>query len=372
MNYIINKENAISNRGNCCRIKKVLKKATNHENVTIGFIGGSITQGSLSSSPTTCYAYRVFEWWEKTFPDTTFTYINAGIGGTTSQFGVARVEEDLLAKRPDFVIVEFSVNDESNEHFLETYEGLIRKIYYSDTNPAVLIIHNVYYDSGANAQVQHAKIGRYYNIPSVSMQSSIYPEVVSGRINNRDITPDDLHPNDMGHELVASVVTYFLDKINKDRDIVEESNESLIPPLTVNEYENSIRYNNKNISWSGIGFEADESEQIQITDCFKNGWMAEHVGDFIVFEIEASSIAIQYRKSVKQPAPIAKIVIDDEEEKGILLDANFDETWGDKLELKTVLEHGEYKKHKVEVRLDDVKDMNMVPFYLVSVIGASQ
>lgn len=371
MNYTINKENGIVNRGNCSRIKKVLIKAAKHEEVTIGFIGGSITQGSLSSSPTTCYAYRVFEWWEKTFPDTAFTYINAGIGGTTSQFGVARVEEDLLVKEPDFVIVEFSVNDDNNEHFQETYEGLIRKIYSYKTKPAILIVHNVYYDSGINAQDQHAKIGRYYSIPSVSMQSSVYPEVVSGYIKNRDITPDDLHPNDAGHELVASVVTYFLDKINKERDITEDSNETLLAPITKNSYENSIRYRNNNIIWSGIGFEADQSVQNHITDCFKNGWIAEHIGDSIVFEVKASSIAVQYRKSVKQPAPIAKVIIDDDEDAGIILDSNFNETWGDKLELDTILDHGELKNHKVEVRLVDVKETNIVPFYLVSVIGAS-
>lgn len=64
---------------------------------------------------------------EKTFPQADFTYINAGIGGTTSQFGVARAEADLLSKEPDFVIIEFSVNDDSTEHFMETYEGLVRK-----------------------------------------------------------------------------------------------------------------------------------------------------------------------------------------------------------------------------------------------------
>ena len=178
----INREGAIANRGNLARMKNFMKRALNGERLVLGFIGGSITQGSLATQPNLCYAYHVYEWWKKTFPKAEFVYINAGIGGTTSQFGVARVEEDLLAYRPDFVITEFSVNDESNEHFLETYEGLIRKIYAFETKPAMLLVHNVYYHNGANAQLQHAKIGRYYNLPCVSMQSSIYPEVVAGRI----------------------------------------------------------------------------------------------------------------------------------------------------------------------------------------------
>ena len=126
--YEIEYERGIANRGNQARLKKVMDRAIRGEKLTIGFLGGSITQGSLSSKPTLCYAYRVFDWWKQTFPQAEFTYVNAGIGGTTSHFGAARVQSDLLAYAPDFVIVEYSVNDESNEHFEETYEGLVRTI----------------------------------------------------------------------------------------------------------------------------------------------------------------------------------------------------------------------------------------------------
>lgn len=47
--------------------------------------------------------------------------------------------------------------------------------------PAVMLVHNVYYNNGGNAQIMHAQIARHYNLPAVSMQSSIYPEVVAGR-----------------------------------------------------------------------------------------------------------------------------------------------------------------------------------------------
>lgn len=363
-------ENAITNRGNWYRLKEVMKRASIGRPLTIGFIGGSITQGSLSSKPTTCYAYHVFTWWNKTFPNTEFTYVNAGIGATDSQFGVARVEKDLLIKKPDFVIIEFSVNDESNEHFLETYEGLVRKVYASDSKPAVLLVHNVFYNTGANAQLQHGKVGRHYHIPCLSMQSSIYPELLAGKILNREITPDDLHPNDAGHELVASVITYFLDKVNKEKMNNEEKLEQLVAPITANGYQNSTRYQNNNIKWKGQGFEKDKEEQRDLTDCFKHGWIASKEGDSIIMEIEGTSIAVQYRKSVVGPAPIAKVIIDGDEEHASILDANFDETWGDKLELQTIMEHGIDGKHTVEVKVTKVQPDNVVPFYLVAVIGA--
>lgn len=363
-------ENAITNRGNWYRLKEVMKRASIGRPLTIGFIGGSITHGSLSSKPTTCYAYHVFTWWNKNFPNTEFTYVNAGIGATDSQFGVARVEKDLLIKKPDFVIIEFSVNDESNEHFLETYEGLVRKVYASESKPAVLLVHNVFYNTGSNAQLQHGKVGRHYHIPCISMQSSIYPELLAGKILNREITPDDLHPNDAGHELVASVITYFLDKVNKEKMNNEEKLEQLVAPITANGYQNSTRYQNDNVTWKGQGFEKDQEEQHDLTDCFKHGWLASKEGDSIIMEIEGASIAVQYRKSVVGPAPIAKVIIDGDEEHASILDANFDETWGDKLELQTIMEHGIDGKHTVEVKVTKVQPDNVVPFYLVAVIGA--
>ena len=248
MNMQIDLEKGIANVGDVSRMKEVMARAKRGERLVIGFIGGSITQGSLSTTPQTCYAYRVYTWWKETFPQAEFAYCNAGIGGTTSEFGAARVGTDLLAERPDFVIVEFSVNDESTEHFKETYEGLVRKILGAAWNPAVLLVHNVFYHNGANAQVMHAAIGRHYDLPSVSMQSSIYPEVVAGRIENRAITPDDLHPNDEGHALVASVITYFLEQVRSGK--LTGSNASFAPgaklpaPLTKNAYEDSVRIRN--------------------------------------------------------------------------------------------------------------------------------
>lgn len=367
--YIKYKE-SISNRGNLFRLKQVMKKANAKEEITIGFIGGSITQGSLSTSPHNCYAWKVFEWWTGNYEITPFNYVNAGIGGTTSHFAAARVESDLLSKNPDLVFVEFSVNDESDEHFLETYEGLVRHIYQSEKSPAVVLISNVFYDTGANAQLQHSKVARHYELPLISMQSAIYPAVRDGLIVAKDITPDNLHPNDMGHELVASVINYFLDRTLQEVLIGEEQafvKGGFPEPITANTYEDALRIDNRNYKAFSVGFSEDESIQQDITDCFKNGWLSGGQKCEITFEVECSGAAIQYRKYVSNNAPIAKVFVDDE--KVAELDANFEETWGDKLELTTVMEHRELKNHKIKLVLEDCKNTKN-PFNLVSVILA--
>lgn len=379
--FAVDYKRGISNLGNPNRILHVMARAMRGETLRIGFIGGSITQGSLSSAPDTCYAYLVYQWWCKTFPKAEFTYINAGIGGTTSQFGVARVEEDLLAKKPDFVIVEFSVNDESTEHFMETYEGLVRRILSAPGKPAVMLVHNVYYHNGANAQLMHGRIARHYDLPAVSMQSTIYPEVVEGRIENRKITPDDLHPNDEGHALVASVIAYFLRQMYEQEVFAEgvvqqdrkESLDTPLPlPLTRNAYERSVRYCNNNSTPILQGFVEDKIPQTDITDCFRNGWTASKTGDKITFQVEGSCIAVQYRKSVQKPAPVAEVIVDGNKKGSVRLDANFDETWGDKLELTTILEHSDKQMHEVRIHIVETHEDDAVPFYLASVISSCE
>nr|MDE7284190.1 SGNH/GDSL hydrolase family protein [Lachnospiraceae bacterium] len=129
MTYEVHAEQGWVNRGNLFRLKELMKRAEAGDRMTLAFLGGSITQGCLSSQYTNCYAYLVYDWFVRKFPKTAFTYINAGVGGTTSQFGVSRVEDDVLSFKPDLVLIEFSVNDDNTDFFKETYEGLVRKVY---------------------------------------------------------------------------------------------------------------------------------------------------------------------------------------------------------------------------------------------------
>ena len=95
MGYEIHAEKGWVNRGNLYRLKELMRRAERGDRMTLAFLGGSITQGSVSSQYTNCYAYLVYDWFVRRFPKTAFTYVNAGVGGTTSQFGVARVDEDV-------------------------------------------------------------------------------------------------------------------------------------------------------------------------------------------------------------------------------------------------------------------------------------
>lgn len=362
------------------RLKNLMKRAANGESLVIGFLGGSITQGSLSSTPKTCYAYLVYEWWKKSFPNASFSFVNGGIGGTTSHYGGARAWKDVLCYRPDIVTVDFSVNDDANEFFEETYEGTLRRLLAAPSDPAVVVLNNVFYDTGKNAQDYHNRIADHYGIPHVSIKDTVYPDVESGKIVRADITPDNLHPNDKGHRLVADEICKLLDSIKaevEEETIAGENIEGkstkteasvLLPaPLTENAYEHSRLIQIQDNEAILDGFLVDPIEKKGMLDIFKNGWTAAHTNDKISFEIECSCLAVQYRKSVQQPVPKAKAVIDGDEEHAVILDGNFTEDWGDCLYLEPLLHHAEKKVHRIEITVTDAKDI-VRPFYLVSLI----
>lgn len=362
------------------RLKNLMKRAANGESLVIGFLGGSITQGSLSSTPKTCYAYLVYEWWKKSFPNAAFSFVNGGIGGTTSHYGGARAWKDVLCYRPDIVTVDFSVNDDANEFFEETYEGTLRRLLAAPSAPAVVVLNNVFYDTGKNAQDYHNRIADHYGIPHVSIKDTVYPDVESGKIVRADITPDNLHPNDKGHRLVADEICKLLDSIKaevEEETIAGENIEGkstkteasvLLPaPLTENAYEYSRLIQIQDNEAILDGFLVDPIEKKGMLDIFKNGWTAAHTNDKISFEIECSCLAVQYRKSVQQPVPKAKAVIDGDEAHAVILDGNFTEDWGDCLYLEPLLHHAEKKVHRIEITITDAKDI-VRPFYLVSLI----
>lgn len=364
-------ERAVVNIGNSYKIQKLMERAEAGEELTIGFIGGSITQGTGASNENKCYAKLVYDWWCKTYPQAKFNYVNAGIGATTSQFACARAKEDLLAYQPDFVIVEFSVNDEGSAFYQETYESLIRMILQEgDKDTAVMILNMVQYDSGINAQSVHNLVAKAYGIPAVSMRESIYKEIRFGRLLATDVSADMIHPNDRGHAYGAEIVTCFLEKV-KDGTYLSDEDAGLPEAKDLISL-HSKRYDSRNTEPILHGFVKDERQQNGIRDIFKNGYTAKNKGDSILFEnIYGSRISLQYKKTNVLGAPIAIAIIDGNREGAVRLDGNYPDGWGDWLYLDNIADGLDpLVPHTVEICIDE--EGTGGEFYFVSVIAAGQ
>lgn len=213
---------SLMNMGNYARVKKVIDRAKRGEEVTIAFIGGSITQGAgaipihLKS-----YAYQTWEKFKAAFGENV-KLIKAGVGGTPSELGMIRFERDVLREgkvKPDLIVIEFSVNDAGDETQGVCYESLVRKCLALSEDTAVILIHAVFAGDW-NLEDRLGPVGFRYEIPMVSVKqgvvSQFYQKPETGRVLTKSqFFYDVYHPTNMGHSIMADCLIYLMKQIDQ-------------------------------------------------------------------------------------------------------------------------------------------------------------
>ena len=217
---------SLMSMGNYARVKKVIDRAKRGEEVTIAFIGGSITQGA-GATPlhVKSYAYQTWERFKANFGENV-KLIKAGVGGTPSELGMIRFERDVLRSftvKPDLIVIEFSVNDEGDETKGLCYESLVRKCLALSDDTAVILIHAVF-ASDWNLEERLGPVGDRYEIPQVTVRQGVVPQFYLKPDTGRVLTKsqffyDVFHPTNMGHTIMADCLTYLMQQIDKAPEI---------------------------------------------------------------------------------------------------------------------------------------------------------
>lgn len=160
-------------RSGCPALFAKLKKGTP---VTIVYFGGSITNHP---------GYRIYseKWFKEQYPKSKITAINAGIGGTGSDLGVFRIDDDVIKYNPDLVFVEFAVNDAGTDSLTicRSMEGIVRKLRKSCPQADICFLYTL--NQGMLAELMNGhlfksmrymeKIADYYGIPSVNFAPDV-------------------------------------------------------------------------------------------------------------------------------------------------------------------------------------------------------
>ena len=338
-------ERALLNEGGLERLAAAMRKAQKGEPVTVGVIGGSITQGSLASNQSLCYGSLFFQWWQEKFPDCQINTVNAGIGGTNSYLGVNRVDEQLLSYDPDVVIVEFSVNDTDKVMNKYSYDSLVRKILSNETNPAVMLLFTTQED-GTSLQETHKEIGTAYDLPMLSYREIVYPEVKAGTLDWKEISPDNIHPNDVGHGFIGQMLSRYLDEVYDKLDTISEEVAAFdAKAYTSDYYKNAKMYFPSTLQVTMEGFAAGSNKVYP--DKFPENWVAE-AGGTMSFETECQTLGIFYLKTTDGKGGEYEVYVDGERKATI--NSDFTGGWGNYGETKPVFIDMETAKHSVEIK----------------------
>ena len=341
---------ALVSAGNTARLQRALAKARRGGTVTIGTIGGSITAGASASQPSKNYPNLVAKWWRDHFPSATIKLVNAGIGATCSDFGAHRVKRDLLAQQPDFVIVEYSVNDYTFPLNKETMEGLARQILNAPGQPGLMMLFMMNSD-GSNRQAEHSLIGVHYNLPMISYHDALWPEIQAGRLAWSDISPDPVHPNDRGHQYCADFIGAFLNQVlaSLPADSALPAIPAVPAPLVSDVFEHTALWYAADIPPAETNGWSIGPEMAAYGKCRQ----ASTAGSVIAFDFEGTTVGILYYK-VKGAMGKARAQVDTE--TPVEMDAYFDQTWGGWNPYQLVASHLKPGRHRL--RIEVLNDKN--------------
>lgn len=323
------------------RLQAVFAKARRGEIVTIASIGGSITAGASASTPEKRYVERVAQWWRDTFPKANIVFVNAGVGATTSQYGAARAQRDLLVHNPDFVITEYAVNDGNTREFAEHYEGLLRQILSQPQKPAALMVF-MKQRGGGNAQEWQSRLGRHYGLPMISFRDGVQSEIDAGRMKEDDVMADVVHPNDRGHEMTAQFITRYLEDVLKatpaDAKIPEIA--PLSPPL-ISDVFARIRY------FDGVNLKPTENKGWKF-DAPNNAWIATQPGSVLKCDVEGEAVETMTFR-LRGPMGRANVQVDDL--PPVMIEGWFDQTWGGYIPTEVIARDLKPGKHTVKIEV---------------------
>lgn len=331
--------------GDMTRMSDVFQKAQNGEDITVAYIGGSITEG-YNAGTTEFYAKTCTDLLQGYFPDITVTGVNAGISGTPSLLGNLRLERDVLSADPDIVFVEFAVNDGQEADYKNAYESLVRTLLTQEKDIAVVLLFTVL-DSGYTCQEHMSKIGANYDLPMISVHDSVYEEIEAGRMTWQDYSNDQSHPNAYGHKCITDFVDNYYQKVLPVvAENVGEVSKELPDPVFSAKYMNMHYMDSATMD----GVELDGFEQYDTHGSFHNGWMYRGTdGGSMKFTVDCSVLEMVFKANNSDKYGTANIYVDGEKVKSVV--SNMSDGWNNPV-TAYLIDNDSSAEHTVEIRME--------------------
>lgn len=346
-------QRSITNEGNLARLAAAMERSKSGEEITIAFLGGSITQGSSAASENQ-YVNQVTHWWEENLGEV--QCVNAGVGATDSYIGVHRVDRDVLLKNPDVIFIEYAVNDTNAVFNKYTYDSLLLKCLQDEQTPAVILLMMTQED-GTSLDEVHSKLGIYYDLPVLSYKAMVYPEVSVGNITWSQISPDNIHPNDIGHTILSKMITNYLENVRSRLDAIDTTNTQIsVENYTEFAYEDAHLVNRKSEEATKVLDEGEFTQEVSF-QTFNDGW-GTRSGGSITFDVTARNFGILYQKDTSGTYGKAEIYIDD-----VLfgyLDGNFAGGWGNYVEGYQVYSRKATEQHTIKIVVPEGKSFDVI------------
>ncbi len=178
--------------------------------VTIVALGDSVTCGGEASRPELGFPELFASTLRAKYPKANIALVNAGIGGTNSDLGLERLDKDVLAHRPNLVIIEF-VNDFGwpEPKILDNYRQLISRIRAVGAEVVLITPHYIWPEWSGNFPVARAALLRVAAEEKVGLADAM---ARWANLKDEGIPYETLlvncinHPDDRGHQMFVDAL----------------------------------------------------------------------------------------------------------------------------------------------------------------------
>lgn len=343
--YNLMVERSLMTTGDMTRMANTLNRAKNGENLTVAYIGGSITEGYNAGTDEN-FAKIATEWLDGQFPDSQITAVNAGISGTPSVLGNVRLERDVLACDPDIVFVEFAVNDGNAQVYKDSYESLVRTLLSQEKEIAVVLLFTVI-KSGHTCQPHMSQVGELYGLPMISLPDSLGVELAEGRMTWEDYSMDESHPNAFGHTMIKDFIAHYYEQVIPviDENVGEVPAE-LPEPIFSDRWQDTHYLDSENLTPT----ETVNFVEFNTHDRFQHGWMYKGSdGGSFKFTITCDSLALVFKANKSEKYADALVYVDGEFRHTI--QSNLSDGWNNPV-TEYIIDETDCAEHEVEIKVE--------------------
>lgn len=341
--YKLMVERSLITTGNETRMANVLDRAAKGEEITVAYIGGSITEGyhdNLTLAEDEKWAKMTNNWLSEQYPEATFNYVNAGLSGTPSILGNIRLERDVLASEPDIVFVEFAVNDGDGTAYHNAYESMIRTLLTQDRDIAVVLLFTIV-ANGHTCQEYMSRIGENYGLPMISLPNSLWVEMQEGRMTWEDYSGDQSHPHVEGGKYIRDFIIYYFEQV-MDGAETGEVDKTLPESVYNGDYMNMSFLESTNLDVGLEGFTEYDTHS-----WFNDGWFYKGSdGARMSFQVNCKKLAMVYKVNNSNVYGDAQVYIDGEHY--MTVSSNTESGWNNP-ELTYIINNNESAAHTVEI-----------------------
>ncbi|MDQ5984944.1 MAG: hypothetical protein CSYNP_00642 [Syntrophus sp. SKADARSKE-3] len=191
---------------------KTIEKLKSATPVRIAALGDSLTAGWMARKG---YLDFLGEMLKEQFPGCICRIHASGIPGDTADFGLYRVDHDIINNQPDCIFIQYAINDASygftEEQFMGNIRGIINKIRSRCDADIVLVTSSFIGEGGENSFVEPyyqilEALGREYGIP-VARVHAYWKEKIDEGVDFLSLVQYDLvHPTVTGYRLMAEAI----------------------------------------------------------------------------------------------------------------------------------------------------------------------